>query len=84
MSELQSIVFHDLQDDDRQLEIQFFPDRLYISIEWPVGKDRGGLGGMRAESFELNAEEARRIARDILERMPDPMILEDNLAAIQG
>lgn len=82
MSELQSIVFHDMQDEDRQLEIQLFPDRLYISIEWPVGK--GGLGGMRAESFELTAEEARRVAKDILETIPDPMILEDNLAAIQG
>lgn len=80
MSELQSVVFHDENDEDRILEIQFAPDALYISIEWPVGK--GGLGGMRAESFELTAEEARRIAHDILERIPDPMILEDNLAAI--
>jgi hypothetical protein len=69
MSKLQSIVFHDLQDEDRLLEIQFFPDRIYISIEWPVGK--GGLGGMRAESFELTAEEARRTAIDILDRFPE-------------
>lgn len=66
MSKLQSVVFHDLQDEDRLLDIQFFPDRIYISIEWPVGK--GGLGGMRAESFELTSEEAQRIATDILGR----------------
>ena len=51
MSELKQIVFHSNEEDERNLEIQFFKDNLYISIEWLVGK--GGLGGIRAESFEL-------------------------------
>ena len=82
MSELKNIVFHANDEEEHELELQFFQDKLYISINWLVGK--GGLGGVRAESFELDAEEARRIAKDILETIPDPMILEDNLLAIQG
>jgi hypothetical protein len=82
MSELNNIVFRANDEEEHGLELQFFQDKLFISINWLVGK--GGLGGVRAESFKLDAEEARRIAKDILERIPDPMILEDNLAAIQG
>jgi hypothetical protein len=82
MSKLQSRVFHANDEEEHELEIQFTDNNLYISINWLVGK--GGLGGVRAESFELTAEEARSLARDILERIPDPMILEDNILAIQG
>ena len=82
MGKLQERIFHANDLEEHNLELQFFDDKLYISIEWLVGK--GGLGGVRAESFELSAEEARSLAKDILERIPDPMILEDNLAAIEG
>jgi hypothetical protein len=67
-------------EENRTLEIDYTYEGIYISIEWPVGK--GGLGGIRSETFKLSAEESRELARNILERVPDPAILEDNLLAL--
>ena len=62
-SELRQIVLRDMQDDNRELEIQLYPDRMYISIEWPVYNG----GGMRAESFEMTKGEAISMASKILD-----------------
>lgn len=75
MSELKQIVYHD-PDEDRQLEVQFFPNALFFSIEFSIKE------GMRAESFKLTRMEARQLAEHILEIIPDQSILEDNLDAI--
>lgn len=76
MSKLQNSAYHD--EENRTLEIDFADDGIHISIEWWEGN------GVRVESFFLNSEESRRFAKDILERIPDPMILEDNLLMIDS
>ena len=76
MSRLQSSLYHDM-DGGRTLEVQFTEDRLFVSISWETE-----ASGIRAESFALEPDQAYYLAKDILERFPDPMILEDNLAAI--
>lgn len=60
-SQLKEVVFHANDKDKHMLELQFFKDKLFVSIEWAI------KGGIRAESFELSAEEALRIANDIKE-----------------
>ena len=76
-SQLQKSLYHDDREEGRELEIQYYDHQMFISISWPAGK-----GGIRAESFMLTAFEARCLAENILGRIPDPGILEDNLAAI--
>jgi len=75
MRELNNIVYYD-RDEDRQLEVQFFPDALFFSVVISV-KD-----GVKAESFMLTSIEARHLAQDILEIIPDQSILDANLDAI--
>jgi hypothetical protein len=80
MSELQSILYHDANDEERSLDVSFVDNRLALTIQWWTGK--GGRGAIRAESFMLDADQAYYLAKDILHRFPDPMIIEDNLLAI--
>ena len=75
MSELKQIVYHD-PDEDRHLEVQFYPNALYFSVEFQVKT------GMQAESFKLTSLEARELAELILETIPDNSILDANLDAI--
>jgi hypothetical protein len=76
MNTLQKIVYHDDDDCGCRLEVQFFDDKIYFS-SW--------LGKLNSVfKFKLDAVQARSLAEDILEIIPDPAILEDNLAAIQG
>jgi hypothetical protein len=75
MSELKNIVYHD-GDEDRHLEIQFYPDALFFSIEFQI------KAGMQAESFKLTRMEARELAWLILETIPDNSVLDANIDAI--
>ena len=80
MIKLQSILYHDPYDEGRTMDVQWNGGQMCITIQWLTGK--GGLGAVRAESFMLASDQAYYLAKDILERFPDPMVLEDNLAAL--
>ena len=80
MSKLHSILYHDPNDENRTLDVRWSGNQLFITIQWLTGK--GGLGAVRAESFLLESDQAHYLANDILERFPNPMVLEDNLAAL--
>jgi hypothetical protein len=80
MNKLQSILYHNKEDNDMTMNVEFIGNEVIFTINWWVNHD--GVKGVRGESVIIGADQAYYLARDILARCHDPMILEDNLAAL--
>jgi hypothetical protein len=66
MNKLREMCIPDMFDKDKQVEIQLVDDKIFLSIEWLVGK--GGLGGVRAESTAISRADAIKMAEEIKTR----------------